>query len=193
MHDMVGAGDPMTNFLLVAFVFLLRAVCASEPAAPGGFYLDQQPVAVAVAHNIMFNPENFYMLPQLSMVAPLSPEDFALVLHGVSVQMHRIVNVEHGIWDEWMDFLQLPNDDPSIQQYSALYQYLWGAAGYHMIHPETKGLHVRHAVANDMGGGRVLMRFNVDPSGFMGSRLVSRIMLAIALLCFLWSRFSAGV
>lgn len=141
----------------------------------------------------MFNPANFYMLSKLALVTPLSPEDFALVLHGVSVQMHRIVNAEHGIWDEWMDFLQLPNDDPRIQQCVALYQYLWGAAGYHMIHPDTVELHIRHAVSNNMGGGRVLMRLNVDPVGFMGSRLVTRLMLVVALCWLLWSQPFAGV
>ena len=131
----------MKNILLVASLCLVRAVCASEPTAAGGFYLDQQPIPVAEACAIMFTPERFHELPSLSVVTPLSTEDLELLQQSRVVQMRRIVTLEHGIWDEWMEALQLSEDHPTIQHCIRLHQCLMGAAGVHRTHPATMELH----------------------------------------------------
>lgn len=121
----------MQTLLLVAFAFLLRATCAGELKAAGGFYLGQEPASVGQACSIMFNCKNFHQLPSLSVVAPLSLEDGVLLLKGTANQMHRIANPEHGIWGEWMEVLQLSEEDPSLQQCKSLHQLLLDAARLH--------------------------------------------------------------
>lgn len=124
------------NLLLAALVLLLHAMGASEPAAARGFYLNQQPITVAQACNVLFNPESFQELPGLSVIAPLSAEDTALLVQAVAPQIDWIEDAENGIWPAWMGALQLPMDGPSALQYGSLYQYLMGCI---LLHKRLQG------------------------------------------------------
>lgn len=127
---------PMKNLLLTAFVLLLHAVNASEPTVARGFHLNQRPITVAQACNVLFNPESFQELLGLSVIAPLSAADTALLVQAVASRIDWIKDAENGIWPAWMGALQLPMDGPSTQQYGSLYQYLMGCI---LLHEQLQG------------------------------------------------------
>ena len=114
----------MKNRLLTAFVFLLHAVCASEPVVASGFYLNQQPISVEQACDIMFGEGSFQELPKLSVIAPLNADDAAVLAHVGNVRLGWVIGSESKIWDQWMAVLQIPEEHTTIKQYKALYQCL---------------------------------------------------------------------
>lgn len=120
-------GDQMKSLLLVAFVSLLRAVWASEPPAAKGFYLNNELISMQKACAILFNPENFQELPGLSVVAPLSVEDTAVLVQAVVPQVDSIIDLENSIWHAWISALQLPEEHPTVEHCKTLYAYLVGA------------------------------------------------------------------
>lgn len=117
----------MKNLLLIVFVSLLCAVWASDLPAASGFYLHQEPITVEKACSIMLNPENFQALPGLSIVAPLSVEDTALLVQAVAPYSNAINNRDLAIWHAWLNALQLPEQHPTVQHCRTLYPYLAGA------------------------------------------------------------------
>lgn len=123
----------MSNLLLIAFFCLVRAACASAPVVAGGFYLNQQPTSVERACAIMFNPESFHELPSLSVVGVLDPPDFDMLLQSTTNQMHRLADLEHGLWDEWATALQLDGKHPAYHQCVALYVHLMGTVAFRVI------------------------------------------------------------
>lgn len=177
----------MKNLLLAALVFLLHAVGASEPAAARGFYLGQQPIAVAQACNVLFNPESFQDLPGLSIVAPLSVEDTALLVQAVAPRIDWIEDAENGIWPAWMGALQLPIDGPSTQQYGSLYQYLIGCILLHKTpHLGAAELGPCNAGPDHLGGvvriRRTMVQVLVPADDLLGRAMFERALLERALL-----------
>lgn len=119
----------MKSLLLIAASFLLRVVCVGEPKVAGGFYLNKRPTSVWQACRIMFYTKSFPGLSDLSVVAPLSNEDAELLVQAAALEVDWITNPQGGIWDEWMEALDLHESHPSREQYKDLYRYLLGAAG----------------------------------------------------------------
>lgn len=122
----------MKSLLLIAAGFLLRAVCVGEPEAAGGFYLGERPISVWQACRIMFYTKGFQGLSNLSVVAPLSRKDAELLVQAVAVEADWIMNPQGGIWDEWMEVLELYERHHSLEKYKDLHRYLLGAAGIHL-------------------------------------------------------------
>lgn len=140
----------MKSLLLIALVSLVHTIYASEHAAANGFYLNRQPMTVVQACNISFKREGFHELPGPSIVAPLSGMDSEMVKRVVVLESNRIVALEHGILDEWMDALQPAERHPSLQQCVALYQHVRIVAGMHVSCRTAKALNVRKVKPNHM-------------------------------------------
>lgn len=89
-------------------------------------------------------------LPGPSIVAPLSGMNSEMFKRVVVLELHRIVTLEHGILDEWMDALQPAERHPSLQQCVALYQHVRILAGMHVSRRTTKTLDVHKVEPSHM-------------------------------------------
>lgn len=169
----------MQTLLLAAFALLLRVACASEPTVAGGFYLGRQPISVEQACSIMFNRENFYKLPSLSIIEPLALDDFRLFVKDVSVAQGQIFPNLKWLWKEWQDFLQLSDEHPTLIQCRLLYKCLLEASIAHMMNRVAGGDACSRFVREE---GPSQLRSRLDPFQLTG--LFATFMLLLLAMCY---------